>query len=141
MNASAATAAFILNGEGKLLVVRRKREPACGTLDLPGGFVDIGESAEEGVVREVLEETGLRVTSVRFLFSLPNIYPYSGLNVPTADLFFRCEVEETEGALRFADDVEEGFWLSLTELDTSLFGLHSIRRAVTRFLQENGRSG
>ena len=55
VNPSAATVAFILNSKGELLVERRKREPAKGTLDLPGGFADMDETAEQGVAREVLE--------------------------------------------------------------------------------------
>ena len=47
MNASSAVAAFITNSKGELLVERRKLEPAKGTLDLPGGFVDPQETAEE----------------------------------------------------------------------------------------------
>lgn len=67
MNPSAATAAFIVDEQGRVLVVRRSKEPAKGTFDLPGGFCDIGETSEEGVMREVKEETGLTVTSVKFL--------------------------------------------------------------------------
>ena len=53
MNPSAATVAVITKesgrGEGLLLVVRRGKEPAKGTLDLPGGFSDMGETSEEPV--------------------------------------------------------------------------------------------
>ena len=56
-NPSSATVAFIMNEKDELLVVRRKNEPAKGTLDLPGGFVDMEETGEEGVMREVMEET------------------------------------------------------------------------------------
>ena len=45
----------------ELLVCRRAKEPAKGTLDLPGGFIDMNETGEEGVSREVWEETGLKV--------------------------------------------------------------------------------
>ena len=61
-NPSSATAAFILNSDGELLVVQRGKEPAKGTLDLPGGFVDNDESGEQGIIREIKEETGLTLT-------------------------------------------------------------------------------
>lgn len=58
-NSSASTVAFILNERDELLVCKRAQEPAKGTLDLTGGFVDLGETAEEAITREVKEETGL----------------------------------------------------------------------------------
>ena len=60
-NPSAATAAIILNTRNEMLVVRRGKEPAKGTLDLVGGFVDMCETIEEGMRREIKEETGLDV--------------------------------------------------------------------------------
>ena len=60
-NAIAAAVAVIVNEKGELLVSRRAKEPAKGTLDLPGGFIDRFETGEEGLAREVLEEIGLRV--------------------------------------------------------------------------------
>jgi NADH pyrophosphatase NudC (nudix superfamily) len=50
-NPRASTAAFIMNSKGELLIARRAKDPAMGTLDLPGGFVDNDENAEEGMVR------------------------------------------------------------------------------------------
>ena len=77
-NPSAATVALIMNERNELLVCRRAKDPAKGTLDLPGGFIDMAETGEEGVSREVKEETGMEVKKVEYLFSLPNIYVYSG---------------------------------------------------------------
>ena len=57
LNASASTAAFIINNKDELLVVRRTFEPAKGTLDLPGGFVDPGESITDGMLREIKDGT------------------------------------------------------------------------------------
>ena len=137
MNPSAATAAFITNGRGELLVERRGKEPAKGTLDLPGGFIDNDETAEEGVAREILEETGLTVTSAKYMFSLPNIYLYSGITIHTLDMFFRCTVDEG-AAPAAADDAAECFWLPLGEIHTEQFGLRSIRQALHMFLKEHG---
>ena len=137
MNPSAATAASITNGRGELLVERRGKEPAKGTLDLPGGFIDNDETAEEGVAREILEETGLTVTSAKYMFSLPNIYLYSGITIHTLDMFFRCTVDEG-AAPAAADDAAECFWLPLGEIHTEQFGLRSIRQALYMFLKEHG---
>ena len=134
LNPSSATVAVIVNERDELLVVRRAKEPARGTLDLPGGFCDCGETAEEGVAREVLEETGLRVTSARYLFSLPNQYLYSGMHIPTLDLFFCCKVAN-DNHLRAGDDAADCFWLPLTMIDPQLFGLHSISQGVKRFIE------
>lgn len=132
MNPSASTAAFILNEQGELLVERRGKEPAKGTLDLPGGFTDIGETVEEGVAREVKEETGLTVTSAEYLFSLPNVYRFSAMDIHTLDFFFRCHVET--GELKAADDAAECFWVPIKEIHPEQFGLRSIRQALYKFL-------
>ncbi len=133
-NPAAATVAVITNERGELLVARRAKDPAKGTLDLPGGFCDLRETAEEGVAREVKEETGLVVSQTKFLFSLPNTYPYSGVVIHTVDLFFACQVESAAGA-QAMDDASQLFWLPPREIRPELFGLRSIRLGVERILR------
>jgi 8-oxo-dGTP diphosphatase len=58
----AVSAAIFRNG--KVLIVRRARPPAHGLYTLPGGGVELGETLEEAVVREVREETALEVAPV-----------------------------------------------------------------------------
>ncbi len=57
----------ILFRAGKILLVQRGHPPFEGSWAFPGGFVEIGESAEAAVVREVEEETGLRTQSMRLV--------------------------------------------------------------------------
>lgn len=139
MNPSSATAAFILNSRSELLVERRGKEPAKGMLDLPGGFCDNDETAEEGIAREVLEETGLSVTSAEYMFSLPNIYLYSGIEIHTLDMFFRCDVPEGAEP-HAADDAAECFWIPLDDIHTEQFGLRSVRHAVRQFLDKHHKT-
>jgi ADP-ribose pyrophosphatase YjhB (NUDIX family) len=128
-NPSAAVACFIKNARDELLLVRRAKEPARDTLDLPGGFADMHETAEEAVSREVMEETGLAIDNCRYVFSLPNIYPYGGFHVHTMDLFFECRVERFDN-LRAADDAAGVVLLPIAQLNPDDFGLHSIRKAI-----------
>lgn len=133
-NPSASTAAFILNNKGELLLARRGEEPAKDTLDLPGGFVDNGETAEQGMIREIMEETGLDIKEVRYLFSIPNIYRYSGMDIHTLDMFFVCHAGD-DAVVKAGDDASELTWVPLQEVYVERFGLRSIREAVHRFLQ------
>ena len=135
-NPSSATAAFILDEQQRLLVARRAKEPAKGTLDLVGGFVDMDETAEEGLRREIAEETGLCVDRCAYLFSIPNRYLYSDMIIHTLDMFFRVDVPST-AMLRADDDVAELQWMPLDSVKPEEFGLHSISQAVARFLSEH----
>lgn len=137
MNASSAVAAFILNDSGELLVCRRAKDPEKGTLDLPGGFVDDNESAEIALVREIKEELQAIVSEYNYLFSLPNVYEYSGLTIPTLDMFYACKLEDYS-KLKASDDVEECFFVPLNQVKPELFGLKSVRKGINMFIEMNG---
>ncbi len=135
-NPSAAVVAIIKNSNDEILVATRAKEPAKGSYDLPGGFVDSFESAEQSVCREVKEECNLDVDSTKYLFSIPNIYTYSNFDVHTVDSFFECRVDSF-GQLRAADDVAALQFVAIEELDISKFGLRSIREGIERYFSQN----
>ena len=137
-NISASTAAFITDESGRLLVAKRANEPAKGTFDLPGGFVDSGETAEEAITREVKEETGLIVNNFAYCFSIPNVYVYSGFDIHTLDLFFEANVNEI-AAIKAADDVSELLWMKQDDIEPEQFGLTSIKQAISKWLALNNK--
>lgn len=136
-NPRASVVALITNESGDILACRRAKDPEKGTLDLPGGFTESYETAEQAVVREVLEETGLEVVSVKYLFSLPNVYTYSDFDVHTMDLFFECNVRSAVRILA-QDDVAECYFIPRKEIRPSDFGLASIRQGMEKILQGGG---
>ena len=100
-----------------------------------GGHAEGQESPEECLLREVKEETGMEVNKAEYLFSLPNIYVYSGFPVHTLDLFFRCTVADTLH-YKAMDDAADLFFIPLKEIRTEDFGLGSIRKGLGIFLKE-----
>ena len=58
---------------GDVLLIQRGREPMLGAWSLPGGLLEVGETIAEGVVREVFEETGVRVRPVEIVATLDRI--------------------------------------------------------------------
>jgi mutator protein MutT len=128
--------AVIENNKEEILVARRANDPAKDTLDLPGGFIDMYETAEEAACREIEEETRLIVSSIEYLFSIPNIYLYSDFEVHTVDMFFKCRVDDFS-ELKAQDDVSELLFIPLNELNPADFGLISVRKGVEKLLSQN----
>jgi ADP-ribose pyrophosphatase YjhB (NUDIX family) len=105
-------------------------------LDLPGGFVEPMESAEEAVIREIKEELNLRVTKIRYLVSYPNMYPYSNFVVPTVDLAYVCEVEGLD-CLEPDDDVASIEFIRPDKIDLNALCANSMRQII-QFYLKNG---
>jgi 8-oxo-dGTP diphosphatase len=59
---------------GRALLIRRGREPLLGEWSIPGGSLELGETLEEGVARELLEETGLKVRVLELIEVFDRIY-------------------------------------------------------------------
>ncbi len=136
LNPSSATVALILNEKDELLVVRRKNEPGKGMLDLPGGFVDMGETGEEGVAREVKEETGLKAVAVEYQFSIPNLYLYSGFLVHTLDMFYVVKVKDLSH-VEAMDDAAAYYWIPLNKISIEQFAFDSIKKGLYRFTHKS----
>ena len=133
-NAAVATAAMIRDAEGRVLFTRRAKDPAKGKLGMPGGFVDLGETAEAGLSREVKEEIGLEVRDIRFLMSWPNEYFYRGIIYPTVDFFFTAEVSSFAEA-RALSEVEGLEVRDPATVKPEELAFESMRRALRFYVQ------
>ena len=99
---------------GRVLLVRRGREPLKGHWTLPGGVLEVGESLTAGVAREVLEETGLQVETVELVELVDRIHRESGrvrYHYVIAD--YLCRV--TGGVLQAASDADAVRWVERAE--------------------------
>jgi 8-oxo-dGTP diphosphatase len=102
-------AAIIRNAQGELLLGLRKSVHAHGTWGFPGGHVEFMETPEQGVIREVKEETGLDVLSVHKAGYTNDFYPLESKHVVT--LFFEVEIQGQPKACE-PHKCEEWKWFS-----------------------------
>ena len=121
------------------MFIRRAKEPAQGKLAVPGGFVDIGETAEDALRREIKEEVNLEVESLEFLCSAPNEYHYEGVTYPVLDLVFVTRATSTDKTAAL-DGVESFCWLKPSEVDLNEIAFPSIRAALRLYNSQTVRS-
>jgi mutator protein MutT len=107
-----AVGAVIVRSDANVLLVRRGRPPLAGSWSLPGGRVEAGETLEQAVVREVLEETALRV---RARYSLGVVcIAREGFRYDIHE--FLCSLEAPRAHARAGDDAADVRWAALDEL-------------------------
>ncbi len=103
--------------DDEVVLIKRGRAPLKGHWSLPGGAQKVGESVKQAVVRETLEETGLKVIPIR-LITLVDIIERDNQGAirhhyTVAD--YLCRV--TGGALKAGGDAADARWVALGKLD------------------------
>ena len=105
----------VLDGQGRLLLVRRGVGPGKGLWALPAGFVDAGEDPRAAAARETLEETGLVVEVGRVV----DVYPTG--STTGASFFLAFEARLVGGELAAADDALDAAFFAPDELPELAF--------------------
>lgn len=103
---------MVVEHEGRLLLGRQPRFPA-GNYSALAGFVEPGETIEEAVAREVLEEAGVRVRDVSYVMSQPWPFPSS--------LMIGCHAHALDDAITIdATELEDARWFTREEVVEAL---------------------
>jgi len=139
----------VISGQNfRIVFLIRGKEPAAGKLDLPGGFVDIGEGVLEGLYRELQEEIGWTPVisegkNLKDVFSLfasfANVYKYKNIDYNTCDIYFSVitpNLKPEDLHLEKAEIAGVRF-LKPNEIDFSEFAFPSTIKAVKTFLSES----
>src|SRR5207302_7248161 len=128
----------VIIDQGRTLLIRRGSEPLRGEWSIPGGTLELGETLEEGVVRELLEETGIKVRVIEIIEVFDRIYADDGTIVAQAQkkprfhyviVDYLCE--RIEGDPRAGSDVTDVAFAREEELSK-----YRLTETATRILKK-----
>ncbi len=144
----AGVGAVVLDAEQRVLLVRRGQEPLLGEWSLPGGALELGEPLEDGIRREVREETGLDVEPVEIVAVFDHIAhseeDATRVRFHYVLVDYRCR--HVGGTLAGATDVTDARWAHWNELtghgalSIRPFTLSVIRKALDQSGAESQNS-
>ncbi|AHM59185.1 hydrolase, NUDIX family protein [Flammeovirgaceae bacterium 311] len=102
----------------QVLLIKRKQDPFKGCWSFPGGFMDINETPEEAVTRELAEETGLKLKHMVQIgaFGAVNRDPRQR----TISIAYLSVLNEDPGPIEGDDDAAEACWFSLHDMPLRL---------------------
>lgn len=118
--------------DGKILLEKRKGEPGRGKWTVPGGLVELGESAEQTVMREVKEETNLEVEQPKLIDVVNNVTLDEDGRIKYHFLIVDYFVKLKGGKLKAADDAAELKWVKFSEVEN-----YDLTKSFREFFQRN----
>ena len=120
--------------DGKVLLVRRATEPLKGEWSLPGGLVEVGETLQAAVAREVKEETGLTVEVAQVAAVIDRIYPDPAGKVEYHYILIDYLCHGDSADARPGSDVDAVAWCTREQLE-ALQIQQFTREIIVRHLQ------
>ncbi len=117
---------------GRILLEKRKDEPGKGKWSIPGGLVELGERAEQTVIREVREETNLEVENPELIDVVNSITFDDGGRIKYHFVIIDYFVKLKGGTVKAADDAAELKWVPFNEVEK-----YDLTRTFKEFFERN----
>lgn len=99
------------DAEPSVLLLRRVVEPGAGAWDLPAGYLDPGESAEEGALRETREEAGLQVRLIRL------VGVYSSRHGNAVSSIYLARLRDADAPVTIDAESDDHAWVTRSAVD------------------------
>jgi NADH pyrophosphatase NudC (nudix superfamily) len=136
-NANPSAVVILTNNHNQIYLEKRGRNPRAGLWALPGGFINVHESAEGGAIREIKEELGIDLNNLLFFKSYPNDYIYKGTLYYPLDLFFIASVDLNEISPTETEEFSEGKFFDIDHIPFDELAFESNKKALKDYLESN----
>ena len=131
VNPRPTNAVILHNKKNELLLVKRKHNPQKGLWDLPGGFININETVEESVHREVREELNIRISNIQYMSSFYDTYEFRGIKAYTICFLFKANMINPK-ELKPSDDAESLDFFAPDNIPFDQIAFEPMREALLR---------
>jgi mutator protein MutT len=122
----------IILSHGKILLLKRRNDPAKGKWTIPGGVVEVGESLEDAVIRETKEETCLGVEAPRLIDVVYQVDKDEAGRVKYHFVIIDYLVKAKHGEPEATSDAEDVRWVAFDEVED-----HDLTPSFRRFFKKN----
>jgi mutator protein MutT len=136
-NSKPSASAIVLDSQGRVLLVRRAADPFAGWWDVPGGFLEAGEHPEDGVRRELREETGLTIILERLVGVYMDTYGDGPDAEHTLNFYFVCRLADDRSTAQAHDDVSQVAWFAPKSLPSPI-AFENANAALRDWLRQEG---
>ncbi len=108
--------AIIFNQDDKILLTKRAAEPKINYWFPPGGAIDLGETVTDGLTREILEETNIKVTNLSFIDYIDGLSYDSEGKILYHYVILLFRADHLEGEVKANDDALDAKWFSISDI-------------------------
>lgn len=128
-----AAVAIVTRGGAEFLLVQRGEDPGKGLWGLPGGFVEMGETVQEALNREILEETGYQVEPG----NLVGVWSFFNESKKIAGVAVVYETQVSRGELQISSDCTAAEWVTYERALEFPLAFETHREALERWSKTN----
>jgi len=131
---SLTTALILENSKKEILLTKRRYPPKKNYWDTPGGFIDLKETAEQCLRREIKEELGLDLGKITYFGSYWSYYPYKGIRYQTLCLVFTAQYNNQKIVIK--DDVKDYRFFPKKDIPLEKISFDDVRDALKDYLKK-----
>lgn len=127
---------LLFNSSGQLLLARRNNEPAKGKLSVIGGFVDLNETNEEALEREIKEEIGIKINKFNYFGTYTGVYRYKNVDSQLITTFYKSTIDY-HAKITLSDEMSEFVFIDIEKIKIKDIGLEVNKKAVKDLIVQN----